>query len=133
MEYNSKAQTLLVKFQKWYTLYQLKINPPEIDIEEIRKSSKHMIFGGGYWVEIYETEVTFGRGAHKVVSFNISQFLGAISKQHNAKVLYYRIFHLKDEVFELQIQNYVFFLSIYFDSKLQKHNVSAVRKNKHSM
>jgi hypothetical protein len=27
----------------------------------------------------------------------------------------------------------VFFLSIYFDPKVQKYNVSAVRKNKHSM
>jgi hypothetical protein len=68
-----------------------------------------------------------------VVSFNISQFLGAISKQHDVKVLFYRIYHICDEVFELQIQNYIFFLNVNFDTRIQKHIVTAIHKNRYSM
>jgi len=77
--------------------------------------------------------VVFGTGSNRVASFSIGQFLGAISKQHDVKVLFYRIYHVSDDVFQLQIQNYVFFLHVEFDTKKQKHTVTAVRRNKHTV
>lgn len=105
LEYNSHNRTLLVKNPKWYTLSRLDINASEeqFELTELRKSSRHLIYGGSYWVELYESEVVFGMDSNKVVSFSIPQFLGAISKQHDVKVLFYRIYHVTDDVFQLQI------------------------------
>lgn len=77
--------------------------------------------------------MVFGAGSNKLVSFSIGQFLGAISRQHDVKVLFYRIYHVCDDVFQLQIQNYVFFLYVEFDTHKQKHTVTAVRRNKHTV
>ena len=62
-----------------------------------------MIYGGGYWTQLRETEIIFGSGNKALVSFSLDNFLDALSKKHNLKGLKYKLGHLTDEVFTLQI------------------------------
>ena len=91
-----------------------------------------MIYGGGYWTQLRESEIIFGRQGRSLVSFNLDTFLAVLSKKHNLRGLKYKLGHLQDEVFTLQIENYFFFLAVVLDIRKQKYCVNVLRKNIHT-